>query len=452
MSLTWTFRSAIPSVEWPAVPGPGAAIALALQYQLEQTQWWPVAELQRHQFRQLQVMLNYAYDTLHFWRGRLKAAGYKPQQDITPEWFRSLPLLTRAEVQSHGAALMGRAIPREHGALNTSQTSGSTGRPLVSYGNDVTQLFWRAFTLRDHVWHRRDLTGKLAAIRTAVEPSSMPGWGAATDLAFETGTSVTLNIRTDIDAQLEWLQAENPDYLITYSSNLRALAARAPVLGVRLPRLQQVRTYGEALPADLRELCGRAWNVPLADMYSAQEVGYIALQCPRYEHYHVQAENLLVEVLDDRNEPCEPGQIGRVVVTNLHNFAMPLVRYDIGDYAETGAECGCGRRLPVLKRIVGRVRNMVTLPDGRQHWASIPSSQWGSAAPVTQLQMVQKSRAVILVRVVAPQVLKPAERGRLVEALQACLGYPFEMEIEQVSEIQRGAGGKFEEFLSEINH
>ena len=99
MSLTWTFRSAIPSVEWPAVPGPGAAIALALQYQLEQTQWWPVAELQRHQFRQLQVMLNYAYDTLHFWRGRLKAAGYKPQQDITPEWFRSLPLLTRAEVQ-----------------------------------------------------------------------------------------------------------------------------------------------------------------------------------------------------------------------------------------------------------------------------------------------------------------------------------------------------------------
>ena len=451
MSLTWKFRSELPGVSWPAVTGAGAATALALQYQLAQTQWWPPAELERQQFRQLGLLLKYAYHNLHFWRRRLKSAGFIPTQGITPESFRALPILTRADVQASGAELVSRSNPSEHGAVTASQTSGSTGRPIVSYENDLTQLFWRAFTLREHVWHARNLSGKLAAIRTAVETAVVPGWGAATDLAFETGPSVTLNIRTDIDTQLEWLQTENPDYLLTYPSNLHALATRALAAGIRLPRLRQTRTYGESLPADLCAQCERAWQVPLADIYSAQEVGYIALQCPRHEHYHVQSENLLVEILDDADTPCEPGQIGRVVVTALHNFAMPLIRYEIGDYAEAGPACACGRGLPVLQRILGRVRNIVTLPDGRRHWASFPSSQWRQSTPaVTQLQIVQKSPDMLVLRVVASRVLSGEDSDRLIAALRDCLGHPFAMVIEQVSAIPRSASLKFEEFMSEI--
>ena len=128
---------------------------------------------------------------------------------------------------------------------------------------------------------------------------------------------------------------------------------------MRLPGLREVRTLGEASTPDLRALCREAWGVPLVDVYSAEEVGYIALQCPEHEHYHVQAESVLVEILDERGAPAPPGETGRVVVTDLHNFAMPLVRYEIGDYAEVGEPCACGRGLPVLRRIVGRVRNML---------------------------------------------------------------------------------------------
>lgn len=451
MSLTWKFRSAIPAIEWPAVPGPAAATALALQFQLDQTQWWSTAELERQQFRQLDLVLKYAYDTLRFWRRRLKAAGYTPVHPGTPESLRSLPLLTRAEVQAHGEELFSRAIPPSHGAAATGQTSGSTGQPIVYYDSELSQLYWRAFTLREHAWQARDLSGKLAAIRTGIDEFSAPGWGAATDPAFETGPAVGLNIGTDLGVQLEWLQAQNPDYLITYPSNLRALARRALVSGATLPRLRQARTYGETLPPELRELCRRAWNVPLADIYSAMEVGYIALQCPQHEHYHVQAENMIVEILDDHNKPCSPGAVGRVVVTTLHNFAMPLIRYDIGDYAEVGEACDCGRGLPVLNRILGRVRNILTLPDGRQHWASFPSSKWSPAVPVVrQLQMVQKSRDTILLRIVAPRQLTGEERRKLVALLQDCLGYPFDMDIEQVDELARAANLKFEEFVSEI--
>ncbi len=448
MSQTWKTRSALGTIKWPAIPEPVAAVALALQYQLEQSQWWPAAEIGRRQLEQVSVLLDYAYDTLRFWRYRLKAAGYRPGQAIDAGWFATLPFLTRTELQEQGVALLSKAVPRDHGAVVTSQTSGATGRPVVAYDTDLTQLFWRAFTLRDHAWHGRDLAGKLAAIRTGVEAAALSGWGPSTDLAFETGPSVTLNINTDLDTQLAWLREQDPDYVITYSSNLRGLLSRALAAGLRLPRLREVRTYGEALPAELRELCTRAWNVPLVDLYSAQETGYIALQCPLHEHYHLQAENVLVEILDDRNAPCAPGQIGRVVLTNLNNFARPLIRYEIGDFAELGEPCDCGRGLAVLNRIAGRVRNVVTLPDGRQHWASFPASKWGAAAPVTQLQLVQTDRTRMVARVVAARPIKEIERSRLIEALRDCLGHPFDIQVEQVAEIARGPGLKFEEFIS----
>ena len=84
-------------------------------------------------------------------------------------------------------------------------------------------------------------------------------------------------------------------------------------------------------------------------MYSCEEAGYIALQCPQAEHYHCQSESVLVEVLDDEGRPCTPGQVGKVVLTALHNFAMPLIRYENQDYAEVGPPCACGRGLPVKR-------------------------------------------------------------------------------------------------------
>jgi phenylacetate-CoA ligase len=111
----------------------------------------------------------------------------------------------------------------------------------------------------------------------------------------------------------------------------------------------------------------------MVDMYTCQEAGYLALQCPDHPHYHVQSENVLLEVVDDQGLPCAPGEVGRVLVTSLNNFATPLIRYEIGDYAEVGAACSCGRGLPVLKRIMGRYRNLLTLPDGTRagrDWAT----------------------------------------------------------------------------------
>jgi phenylacetate-CoA ligase len=185
-------------------------------------------------------------------------------------------------------------------------------------------------------------------------------------------------------------------------------------------------------------------------MYSAEEMGYMALQCPEHEHYHVQSENVLLEVLRDDGAPCGPGETGRVVVTPLHNFAMPLFRYANGDHAEVGPPCPCGRGLPVLSRIMGRSRNMLRLPDGSSHWPSFPSETWIDIAPIRRLQLVQHGLQAIEARIVAERDLDADEEVRLVAALRGTLGYPFDISVTRVEAIGRSGNYKFEDFICRI--
>jgi phenylacetate-CoA ligase len=363
------------------------------------------------------------------------------------EAFERLPLLDRRTLQAEFDALSSRRLPPGHGAVSVAESSGSTGMPIKFRTTALSQFFWEALTLREHFWHRRDFTGKLAAIRVQVDDASLPDWGAPAGSVFRTGPSAMLNVRADVETQLAWLQREDPDYLITHASNLGALAEQSLRRGLRLPRLRQARTLSETLRPDLRETVRAAWGVEVVDTYSCSEAGVIALQCPLHEHYHVQSENLVVELLRPDGSACRAGETGEVVLTTLHNFALPLIRYRIGDYAEAGEPCSCGRGLPVLKRILGRQRNMARLPDGRTLWPSFPAAVWRSVVPVEQFQLIQREPDRIEARYVMDREMTSDEASRLTELLQERLGYPFRIDPLRVDRLERPAAHKFEDFI-----
>lgn len=193
-----------------------------------------------------------------------------------------------------------------------------------------------------------------------------------------------------------------------------------------------------------------AWGVEIVDSYSSEELGYIALQCPEHEHYHVQMESLIVEVLDENGMPCGVGEVGQVAVSTLHNFAMPLLRYASGDYAEVGAPCGCGRGLPVLTRILGRQRNMLLKPDGGRYWPSFPSEVWADIAPIEQFQVIQRDLDNLELRIVALRELTLAEGAALLAALRDALGSDYRITLVRLAQIPRAAGGKYEDFICEV--
>jgi phenylacetate-CoA ligase len=186
----------------------------------------------------------------------------------------------------------------------------------------------------------------------------------------------------------------------------------------------------------------------VVDLYSANEVGYLALQCPEHGRYHEQAESLLLEVLDEAGRPCGPGSTGRVVVTALWNYAMPLIRYEIGDYAEVAGPCPCGRGLPALGRILGRTRNMIALPTGERIWPSLGVASMRSLAPILQCQIVQHALDRLEARLVVERPLTPAEEGRIRANLLKKLPCPMGIELSYPERIERGPTWKFEEVRS----
>ena len=279
----------------------------------------------------------------------------------------------------------------------------------------------------------------------------MPRWGDTGTFPFRTGPSALLAIGASIAQQAEWLVRQDPDYLVTYPSNLRYLAAHCRERGIALPHLEHVTTIGEVLGAETRDEVRRAWDVPVLDIYSAQEVGAIALQCPAGERYHVQSERLLLEVIDERGAPCGPGQVGRVLVTPLYNYAMPLLRYELGDRAEVGEDCPCGRGLPVLARILGRERNgLLVAASGERYWPAFGSRKLTELAPIVQHQFVQKSFERIEARLVTERPLTRAEERSLRAYIQAALPCRFEIGFAYPAEISRNASGKFENFVCEV--
>ncbi|WP_292950041.1 phenylacetate--CoA ligase family protein [Neptuniibacter sp. UBA847] len=443
-------KSAVPGLVWPVAPDGNGAFMLSLQYQFQQTEQQTAEVILDFQLKQAQSLLYVAQRSVPLYQDRIP----KISGALNREQWEKIPVLSREELVGAKAQLINKKPLKGHDQLNEITTSGSTGMPITAYGTQVTRAFWDAFTLREHLWHKRDFSGKLISIRPEQGEPGKPlkgsSWGGGAAAVFKTGPAGVLNSRTDISAQLEWLQAENPEYLLSLPSILSELALKCEEQQIELPNLKQIRSYGELLTQATRDICQRVWKVDITDVYSTQEVGYIAMQCPEQGNYHIQSEGLMVEILDEDDRPCNVGETGRVVVTTLLNFGAPLIRYAVGDYAQLGEPCGCGRGMPVIQKIMGRQRNMMKTPDGRTHWPSFPASYW-NLDKIKQLQLVQKALDTLLIRLVVTAPLDENEEGKLKALFIERFEYPFICEFEYLDSISRTKGGKYEDFMSMVD-
>jgi phenylacetate-CoA ligase len=439
---------------FPSMLPPAASMLLGTLYQLEASQWWPAGQLHALQLKALGRLLEHAWQTCPGYRPRLESAGFRSGIELDESLWQRLPVLERAQLQEHESALTSTALPQGHGKVKPVQSSGSTGRPVRALATELTGMFWQVATLRDHLWHRRDFSLPMMGLRPDrgrpdANVRRHASWGPPVEMLFESGPSVLVNSREDIDRQITLLLEHRPGYVLSMPSNLRALAHEVRRRGIALDSLRGIRSFAENLSSETRELLVEVFGVPVTDMYTATEVGYMALQCPAGS-WHVQSETLRLEVLDESGRPCATGVPGRVVVTPLHNFALPLIRYAVGDYAQWGGPCSCGRGLPVLSRVLGRSRGMARTPDGRQFWPSFPSEAWLAVADIRQIQLTQVALDRIDVRYVSPVELDAAQLARLTANLQDSLGHPFALHYTRVESIPLQGNGKYEDFISAL--
>ena len=367
--------------------------------------------------------------------------------------WRRLPILTKQALRAHGNEINARTHAPGHQPAGKNLTSGSTGTPVEVHTTRLTQLIWNSLTVREHLWQHRNFSKRLGAIRFLPKTGRDPrgyraqSWGSPVAKLYPSGPASAIHIGLPIDTLADWLIEFDPHYLLTSPSIAAALMA---ILDARPPSLEEIRCMFEPVDPDLERRLADEWQVRCADTYSANEVGYIAFRCPEARNLHLQAEGLVVEILDESGAPCAVGESGRVVVTSLHNLATPLLRYDLGDYATVGPKCSCGRGSSVIERVLGRVRNLARSPEGKPFWP-VSLHRIRHVKSIRQAQYVQTALDAIELRIVLNRPLQIDEHDEVVKNVQSALGYPYLVTVVPVAALERGPTGKFEEFLSLID-
>lgn len=386
-----------------------------------------------------------------------------PKRPLTWRAFRSIPLLTRAALQDAGDSLELPRRPPGFEITGQATTSGSTGTPVTTRSTWGMGALNRAIQIRIQRLHRFDFDATCAFI-TAPTPAGRADpphgrSGEAWAAPFGSGRGHQLNLLASTDDQLDWLARLAPKYFATYPSNLHALLLRSRERGVAPRALEQIILSSEPVSPELVQLCRDTWNARVLLTYSSNEVGAMAFGLPDEDELIVQSENVLLEVLRDDGSACEPGEVGRVVVTTLQDFLRPLVRYEIGDYAEVGTPVDAATsltdasalvRLPRLRRVLGRQRTMITLPDGRRVWPHFEFARLVELGCLRQWQLVQKKDRSLEVRVVPLRELAEADFTTIHRVVADALP-GIDARVVCVDAIARSPRGKYLELISELD-
>jgi phenylacetate-CoA ligase len=367
-----------------------------------------------------------------------------------------MPILTRQDIQQNNEAFRPRALPKEFGNVMEDETSGSTGTPLKCYASELEEAI---FEVTDYLGHTaiagRNLGRTLCVIKSYsgnlyrnFEGYTMRGWGRVALHFGSNGLCKVINISMPIEQQTQVIRSVMPEYLATTPSNLRELLQHPHAL--QPVPLQEMITFGETVTPELREKVRASLGARMRDVYSCTEAGILAFECDKHQ-YHIVASNSYVEILDDQGCKCPLGKVGRVVITPLYKFAMPLIRYQLDDYAEWGFVCDCGCQWPTLKSIRGRKRNMFRFPDGTIIWPALNSFILRQFVPFTTCKVAQISPLVLELRAVqAGGSSEPMNVAGLTEYIQRKLGQPVEVVVRYVTKRELYSQEKLEDYICEI--
>ena len=412
---------------------------------LRATQFWPREKVRQYQWEKLQKLLRHAYANVPYWRRVLDACGATPADLRTPDDFRRLPVLTKPLIRANIVDMIARPLPPED--LLPNATGGSTGEPLQLY-QDRQYLRW-AHAARMRGWY--EIAGCRQGDRCAVL------WGDVREVhsdfslkerlkeIFQYGT-VTLN-SFNLSQQrmrkfLRWCRWFRPKLLLGYVTAIDEFAAFLDENHLSFPALRGIVLCAETVYPDVQANIERVFRAPSYNTYGGREVSMIAMECAAKNGLHEVSENNYVE-FEPIDLPGYPGA-GNLLVTNLNNYAMPLLRYRIGDIGvpSTRESCDCGRGLPLIAQVIGRTTEVFEFYDGTKI-AGEMFIHLMKEFPLKEYQFIQVSARKVILRMTVADARVPGLQSRIRAAYRPYLPAEVVIEFEEVNCIERTATGKF---------
>jgi len=400
--------------------------ALGRASELQRAQWLPAEELRARQWRRARALVAHAYAHSPYYRRQFEAAGVSPQDLRDWNDFARLPSTPREALREDGALL---ATNHRDAPLRRSHTSGSTGRPTTSYFDaDAWSIAKNLLKLRARwacgmrPWHR-------VAFLQETDPN--PSW------ARRLLRQRTFSVHDPIERVAPAVERFAPDVLYGFPGHLARLGAAAAG-GIRPTR---IFTSGELLDPITRRSIESSFGAPVFDVYGCTETKEIAWQCSNRDGYHVNADWLVLECAGEAGSSDAPAP-GSLLATPLFNFAMPLLRYEIGDVGSLSDEpCPCGRSLPLMAPLEGRTVDYLRLPSGEVVSPYTVTCAIEAVPGLRQYQIVQESRDRVMASIVGDSAFDRAAEQRATRELEVRLP-GIRVEIRRVERIAHEPSGK----------
>ncbi|RJP72339.1 MAG: phenylacetate--CoA ligase family protein [Candidatus Abyssobacteria bacterium SURF_17] len=419
---------------------------IALWRELERSQYFSRDEIARLQLNRLRTMVGHAYENCPFYRERLDSVGFSPADLRDFADLARIPMLTKEDIQVHKDDLVARNIAKSD--LLPDKTGGSTGKPLHYYRDRRRMDYLKASAMRHDRWAGYEVGDKLAVI-----------WGNRHD--FSATQELKWHIRNMVLERKLILDSSSiteermhefarklrkfkPEAILTYANSGALFASFLLENNIRDIRVKSVITSAEMLHNGERETIAEAFGCEVFDRYGCREVGVIASECEAHAGMHISAECVFVEFVRN-GRPAGSGEEGDVVITDLLNFGMPLIRYRIEDIGiPSDRTCSCGRGLPLMEMVGGRVTDFLVAPDGRRvSGASLTIYLIANTPGVRQAQIVQNVPYALHIKIVKGVEFTDDSISFLKRKVAEFFGHEVELEIEFVSDIPKEVSGKY---------
>jgi phenylacetate-CoA ligase len=397
--------------------------------------------LKKLQNKRLRAIVKHSYENVPYYHDLFKEAKLTPDAIKTTEDLVKVPILSKNVLRS----LPVEKITASNINLNRCvklRTSGSTGIPVTVYRNKEANL-------EDILRHYRHLLkcGEKITTRQAVIGASWVHINRLQKLGiFKT---IVISSADAIETQMAKLKKFKPNTLHALPSCARMLGKEILEKGSTELKMKRVFTGGEILDGYTREICREAFGAEIFDVYGANELGFLAGECPEGTGPHFEADSRILEIVKD-DQSVSNGEVGDVVVTDLTNYAMPLIRYnlaDLGKLMEDG--CPCGSSFPLFRITHGRKSDVVKLTDGSTIPALFFYPNLGLIEGVKQFQLIQEKLDSFTVKIVKGKEFSDLTVEKAKSTLLQKLG-KVEVNIIVVDAIQREKSGKFKAFKTSL--
>jgi phenylacetate-CoA ligase len=426
------------------------------------------ALIQSRQFEAVRRLLYHAYETVPYYRNLLIGLGLHPSDFRALADLERLPVLTKADIRKHAADLRSTGFADQ--PLHRKKTSGSTGVPLEIVVNAESIQWKTACTIRSDEWSGWKLGRRVAKVWGNPEYRQQGLKGRIRNILVDRARYLdTIGLDEQrMRAFASSLSRKQPSLLFGHAHSLYLFACYVNKKFAGAIQPDGIISTAMLLHDWQRVVIERAFDCPVTNRYGCEEVSLIACECERHRGLHLNADSLYAEVLNDRpaanHSPVPPweaaprlhgqgqGLEGSLVVTDLTNLAMPLIRYKVGDVVVSSPRrCPCGRGLPLLEKVEGREADYVLTPQGKLiSGISLTENFALHIRGAAQVQIVQESERCLRLRMVPDESFGQESRWQIDQLVQEMFGPEMECKVDLVEAIPQEPSGKYRFCISNV--